>query len=106
MAYKPYKRKKVNSIAELDREIIRLKWRRRKLGSMLENNVTDLQSNFFRMTLNSILGHSPRQPNWLGTTINNFLNSDDIKSGIKQLFETINAKIKTLFERFTKRSTH
>lgn|SRR5690606_32174762 len=100
MAYKPYKRKKLSTIDELDREIIKLKWRKRKLTNLIDQNTDDIKDNFFRMTLNSAIGFGPKNPSWFGSTINNVLDSDTVKDGIKMLFEAVKEKIMSLFDSF------
>lgn len=104
MAYKPYKRKKLNNIDDLDKEIIRLKWRRRKLSNLLDQNTDDLKDNFLRMSLNSITGFGPKNPSWFGTTLNNVLDSDSVKDGFKMLFESVKNKIMSLIDSFKEKN--
>lgn len=104
MAYKPYKRKKFHTIEDLDREIIKLKWRRKKINNLIDNNTDDLKDNFLRMGLNSLIGFGPKNPSWFGSTINNVLDSDSVKDGIKMLFESIKEKIMSLIDGFKPKS--
>ncbi|WP_126969410.1 hypothetical protein [Gynurincola endophyticus] len=104
MAYKPYKRKKLNNIDDLDREIIRLKWRRKKLGNLLDENTDDLKDNFLRMSLNSVTGFGPKNPSWFGSTLNNVLDSDSVKDGFKMLFDSVKNKIMSLIDGFKEKN--
>ena len=86
--------KKIQDIAGLDREIIRLTARKQQLESNLDQNFGKLRKNYGSMVMNAVFSQfNPASNNIWASLIGRVLDNEKIRSGMNNLVDAVTNKV-------------
>ena len=92
-----HKKPTIRNIDQLEKEVLRLRLRARKIEDRLEDNIRYLQENFFHVARQSIF--PPRHRSGLGALISLLLEHDGVAAALKKMASRFSGKSETSGDR-------
>ncbi|MFM2145859.1 MAG: hypothetical protein RL732_695 [Bacteroidota bacterium] len=87
------KKPSIRNIDQLDKEVLRLKLRARKIEDRLDDNIRYVQENFFHVVRQSIF--PSKHQSGLGSLINLLMDHDSIIAAVKKMASRFTGKAET-----------